>query len=76
VAPLGARLAPIICQALGTLAIVLVVASNVDGLSDGIGPASVPLAIAVGSSAAWAIGALLVSCVWPFSRRRCPAAYQ
>ncbi len=61
VAPRGARLAPMICQALGTVAIALVVMSNVEGLSDGIRPESVPLAITVGLTAVFAAGAMITS---------------
>ena len=68
VAPSGARFAPMVCQALATLGIVLIVASNVDGLSNGIRPESVPLAIAIGLTGVYAASAMLGS--WLFAARR------
>lgn len=57
VAPRGARLAPMVCQAVGTLAIVLVLATNIDGLADGIRPESIPLAIAMSLCGVFAVAA-------------------
>ena len=61
VAPLGAGSPPRIGLGLSALLIFLVVLSNVPGLGDGIGPNSLPLAILVGSSAIYAIGAVITS---------------
>jgi hypothetical protein len=40
---------------------VLIVLSNVPALGDGIGPNSMPLAMLVGSSAGYAIAAIVIS---------------
>ena len=61
VAPHGARLAPMVCQALATLAVAIVVASNLDGLRDGVRPESVLLATAVGLCGLYAVAATLGS---------------
>jgi hypothetical protein len=58
VAPPGAAVPPRIGLGFGALLVVLIVLSNVPGLGDGIGPNSWPLAILVGLSAAYAIGAV------------------
>jgi len=61
VAPPGASAPPRIGLGLSALLVILVVLSNVPGLGDGIGPNSLPLAILVGSSAIYAIGAVITS---------------
>jgi hypothetical protein len=61
VAPLGATAPPRIGLGLSAMLVVFIVLSNVPGLGDGIGPNSWPLAILVGSSAAYAIGAVITS---------------
>ena len=61
VAPPGAGAPPRIGLGLSAMLVVLIVLSNVPGLGDGIGPTSWPLAILVGSSATYAIGAVITS---------------
>lgn len=70
VAPRGARLAPLVCQAVGAVAIVLVLATNVEGLADGIRPQSVPLAIAMGLCGLFAVGVTLGSILAGRARRQ------
>jgi hypothetical protein len=60
VAPVRARVAPMLCQAVGVVAVVLVVGSNVEGLADGIRPESVPLAVAVGLCLVYVLVAVAV----------------
>lgn len=62
VAPAGARLAPMLCQALGVAAVALVVGSNAAGLTDGIRAESIPLATAVGLSLVYVV--VLVGIGW------------
>jgi hypothetical protein len=61
VAPSGAAVPPRIGLGLSALLVVAIVLSNVPGLGDGIGPNSWPLAILVGLSALYAIGAAITS---------------
>jgi hypothetical protein len=61
VAPPEAAAPPRIGLALSAILVVLIVVSNVPGLEDGIGPNSWPLAILVGSSAIYAISAVITS---------------
>ena len=61
VAPTSARPPPAIALGLGAALVLLIVLANVPGLGDGIGPNSAPLAILVGSSALYAIWAVLAS---------------
>ena len=61
VAPPGATAPPRIGLGLSAILVGLIVLSNVPGLRDGIGPNSWPLAILVGWSAVYAIGAAVTS---------------
>ena len=61
VAPRGATTPPRIGLGLSAFLVVLIVVSNVPGLGDGIDPKGWPLAILVGLSAAYAIGAVITS---------------
>jgi hypothetical protein len=61
VAPPSAQLPPRIGLVLGAVLVVLIVLSNVPALGDGIGPNSMPLAMLVGSSAGYAIAAIVIS---------------
>lgn len=61
VAPPGAAAPPRIGLGLSAILVILIVLSNVPGLGDGIGPNSWLLAILVGSSAIYAIGAVITS---------------
>ena len=61
VAPPGAAVPPRIGLGVSAILVVLIVLSNVPGLGDGIGPNSWLLAILVGSSAIYAIGAVSTS---------------
>jgi hypothetical protein len=60
VAPPFAQLPPRIGLVVGAALVVLIVLSNVPALGDGIGPKSMPLAILVGLSAGYAIGAVVI----------------
>jgi hypothetical protein len=61
VAPRGAAAPPRIGLGLSATLVILIVLSNVPGLGDGVGPNSWPLAILVGLSGAYAIGAVITS---------------
>jgi hypothetical protein len=55
IAPRESALPPLLAQGVGATLIVIIVASNVGGLADGIEPASCPLAILVGLGGAYAV---------------------
>jgi hypothetical protein len=61
VAPPFARLPPRIGLGLGAALVLLIVLSNLQGLGDGIGPNSVPLAMLVATAAGYAIAAIVIS---------------
>lgn len=60
IAPAPATRPPLVGLTVGAAVVVLIVLSNLPALSDGIGPHSGPLAVLVGLSAGYAIGAVAI----------------